>query len=155
MSSEVKKLPFLLPMIGAAIAMTFFIVEANINTIHFIIAGWTPFTNTDWWLAMAGNAFGVIFAGVLIALSILGWILQAILPEKTDFQHIPLIFGIIILALSALGVTLGIPMSFGNFLPVATYPQYIGWFVVKFLLILIGSCGAILGVIGGIFLIKY
>lgn len=152
MTSEVKKIPFLLPMIGAGVAIGLVMVVINLNLQQWFHEGWQPFQSFTFWSGTLQFMAGVILMGFLIGLSILGWILQATI---TDFEHIPLIFGIMLLVLSALGITLAFISGMGMLLNIFEHPASTMFYLIEAPLLFSAGGVMSMGVVGGILLIKY
>ena len=153
---------FILPIIAGAILFGLAIVIMVMhNCIH--IFGGFGIMNWDYWGdALTIWAVGMVWPVILIVVSVAAWILHVQLSEKTDFQSIPLIFGIGIICISALIMTLSV---IGGFMPLVSYTQVFmddmtksflfPFYLVQAILSFVGTGVMSMGLIGGIKLVKH
>ncbi|MHA1312910.1 MAG: hypothetical protein ACTSSI_02860 [Candidatus Helarchaeota archaeon] len=163
--SDISSTPkFYLPIIGAGIALGFGF-GLLICAILINVLGGFSFSDMN---TIIGIVFIVLLAGAgpvwIIILSVAGWILHAILVKNTDFEKIPMIFGIALLVIIAALMTTGFILSAKpilDYVTMITNPVNSGkewlfvFYIANVVLGLIASSAQALGLIGSILLIKY
>ncbi|MHA1315026.1 MAG: hypothetical protein ACTSRB_14080 [Candidatus Helarchaeota archaeon] len=147
-------IPYIVCIVGASISIGLVFSEIIVHYTLFEIANWNPLSNIDFWMGIIASLLGMSFGTAIIVIALVSWVLDHIFRE--NFKYITLIASIIILILAAVGIIIGIfsgIMVLGN---IATYPQYVMFYLVETALII--TAGGVLGIstLGGILvLLRY
>lgn len=153
---------FWMPMIGAAITVAIGMAMMNLVVLIQVQIG-TGFTSTGFLISLLlTSMLGFGFPGLLIIICLLGFVLHPILSAKVNFEKIPMILGIVLLALSALLITITVLASVKPYIDyfdmIGDFPTktgLLGYYVAASILALAAAGVNSLGILGGIGLIKY
>ena len=144
--------------IGLACGMIVTIVATN-------ILGGFSFSSTSTIIGLVMVV--VVAAGVptwIIVLSVAGWILHTILIKNTNFEKIPMFFGIALLIITAILMIAGLVFSvvpIVDYFTMISYPSNAGkewlfvFYIANAVLALVEVGSQVIGLIGSISLIKY